>query len=149
MVTVTKHSTGAELELCWLLLWNLKAVCAGVAICVIGSSRTFCVSNYICMLVCTIWALLCWLILFCCGDSVCVRRPRVPPIVFPGPTGWFATVTIHLSKITRVRGTERGCVHAAGSGMYKEESRRWLCHLVTSSGRFQFSRTLEHTSLPW
>ena len=48
-------------------------------------------------------------------------------------------VTIHLSKITRVRGTDRGCVHAAGSGMYKEESQRRLCHLVTSSGRFQFS----------
>ena len=27
----------------------------------------------------------------CCGDSVCVRRPRVPLIVFPGPTGRFAT----------------------------------------------------------
>ena len=27
-------------------------------------------------------------------------------------------------QITRVRGTELGCVHAAGSGMYKEESKR-------------------------
>ena len=34
----------------------------------------------------------------CCGDSVCVRRPRVPLIVFPGPTGRFATGS-HFSSL--------------------------------------------------
>ena len=32
----------------------------------------------------------------CCGDSVCGRRPRVPLIVFTGPTGRFATIHVYI-----------------------------------------------------
>ena len=67
---VTKHSTDAELE-----IYELTAVVQSYCLCwciyVIASSKTFRGSNYICMLLRTISALLCWLILFVVVTVLC------------------------------------------------------------------------------
>ena len=73
----------------WLVLCNLTCLCW--CIYVIATSRTFHGSNYICMLLCKIRALFCWLILFVAVTVFTCVTQGCLLMVFPGPAGWFAT----------------------------------------------------------